>query len=431
MPCSTTEGCVKGTECTYDRGMCSGNTYQGCFGGYNIDVDCAALGGTCGMNRAGRPSCLFPAGGVGGTGGGGGRGGAGGAGGTTGAAGAGGRGGSGGAAGTTGAGGTGGAAAGAGGTGGAAAGTTGTAGSGGAAGTTGVAGATGTAGTGGGSCDNTLVPSAPPVPENRVAEAFSTAAATGGTIVAGIYHLTSLSLYTGAGGPTGSTGTNRSQTSRVSGSTMETVIVSGGTTRRLTFTFTPSGTGLMLNQTCPAGGASVAVSYTATATSITIYVPSNGSNLPEVQVFTLPNPLCTGVFPSSAPAIMLNRVAEALPIANATGGTLVPGTYHLTSLVSYTGPGGATGPTGNPRSQTIRVTAASGGAFTLEASIAAAMGGTGQWLVFNATTSGSTLMLTQVCPTAGPGPSLSYTATATTFALYNTSNNTIESYALP
>jgi hypothetical protein len=208
---------------------------------------------------------------------------------------------------------------------------------------------------------------------------------------------------------------------------METVIVSGGTTRRLTFSFTTSGSGLMVTPTCPAGGSPIALSYTATSTTITIYSPSNGSNLPEVQVFTLPNPLCTNVFPSSAPAITMNRVAEALPVASATGGTLSPGTYHLTSLTSYTGPGGATGPAGNPRSQTIRVTA-SGGGFTLEASIAAAMGGTGQWLVFNATTSGSALMLTQVCPTAGAGPAISYTATATTFALYNAQNNTVESY---
>jgi hypothetical protein len=209
---------------------------------------------------------------------------------------------------------------------------------------------------------------------------------------------------------------------------METVIVSGSSTRRLTFTFTASGSGLMLTQTCPAGGAPVALSYTATGTTLTVYSPSSGSNLPEVQVFTLADPACTNVFPSSAPAVTMNRVAEALPLASATGGTLAPGTYHLTSLVGYTGPGGATGPTGQPRSETIRVTAGTGGVFRLEASIAAAMGGTGQWLVLDATPSGSTLTLSRVCPTAGPAGSLSYTATATTFALYNASNNTVESY---
>ena len=88
----TNAGCVAGSACTDSSGTCSGNTYQGCFAGNRIAVDCVALGGTCGVNRANAPSCVFPEG----TGGTGGPGGTGGTGGTTGAGGAGGIGGTGG-----------------------------------------------------------------------------------------------------------------------------------------------------------------------------------------------------------------------------------------------------------------------------------------------------------------------------------------------
>ena len=170
------------------------------------------------------------------------------------------------------------------------------------------------------------------------------------------------------------------------------------------------------------------MAYTATSTTLTVYVPSNGSNFPEVQVYTLANPICVNPFPSTAPVVAGNRVAETLPVANAAGGTIMPGTYHMNSDVFYTGPGGATGPSGQSRSETIRFTAASGGGFTLEASIAATSGGVGQWLVFNAVPSGTSLILTGICPTPGSFGMLPYTATDTSFALYVTSNNSLESY---
>src|ERR1051326_7644984 len=43
-------------------------------------------------------------------------------------------------------------------------------------------------------------------------------------------------------------------------------------------------------------------------------------------------------------AVMQMRVAQAPPVP--AGGTLVAGTYTVTADVFYTGPGGATGPTG-------------------------------------------------------------------------------------
>jgi hypothetical protein len=296
---------------------------------------------------------------------------------------------------------------------------------------TGAAGADGgAAGADGGTCTpNTLTPTAPAVPETRVAEAFSMAAAAGGTIADGTYWLSTLSLYTGPGGATGSTGTNRSQTLRVAGNTIEIVIVSTGqsTPRHITFTRATNGSTLTLTGVCPTGVMPV-LAYTATATELTLYSPSNGSNLAEIQVFKLANAACVNTFPSTAPAIMGTSVAEALPVANATGGTLVPGTYHQTGLTVYTGTGGATGPFGNPRSQTLRVTAAGAG-FTIELAAASAPGSVLQWQVFSAAPASNALNVMPVCPAPGAVvPGILYSANATTWQIYNPTNKTLEAY---
>jgi hypothetical protein len=55
--------CMPGNACVDALGVCSGNTYQGCFAGYKINVDCAALGGAGGSGGPGG------SGGLGGTGG--------------------------------------------------------------------------------------------------------------------------------------------------------------------------------------------------------------------------------------------------------------------------------------------------------------------------------------------------------------------------
>jgi hypothetical protein len=113
-------------------------------------------------------------------------------------------------------------------------------------------------------------------------------------------------------------------------------------------------------------------------------------------------------------------------VASAVGGTLTPGTYHLTTLTEYTGVGGST-TAGSGRSETVRVTATAGG-FTLEVSVASTMGGFGQWLVFNGATATNQLTLTQVCPSAAAAVPFLYTASASTFTVYNTGNHTSEAY---
>ncbi len=317
------------------------------------------------------------------------------------------------------------------------AGTTGAAGAAGVAGTTGAAGITGASGTTGiagaggvPACTPTFPPlmqTAPAVPENRVAQAFTTSAAAGGTIPGGIFWLTSLSLYTGPAGATGPTGTTRRETLEFwpAKNTAEVVVQSSGSTTstHLDFSTAVSGTSLSLTGTCPVS-APVTASYTATDTTVTLWIPSNGTNLPEVQVYTKADPFCTSTFPTTAPVVPLNRVAEAFP-ATAAGGTVVAGVYYLTALTQYTGPGGATGPSGM-RSETLRLEPNTD-EFVLKAAIAESKDTYGDWLFARVKVVASSLELTQVCPTAAM-LSLPYTATPTTLVIYNAANGTVESY---
>ena len=63
------------------------------------------------------------------------------------------------------------------------------------------------------------------------------------------------------------------------------------------------------------------------------------------------------------------------------------------------------------------------------------MGGTGQWLVLDATPSGTALSLAAVCPGTGPPgtsiypASFPFSANATSFTLYNPWTNTVEACA--
>jgi hypothetical protein len=321
-----------------------------------------------------------------------------------------------------------------------ASGTTGVSGTTGAAGVTGTTGASGTTGFGGGSgsCVQRprFEPRAPAVPENRVAQAFTTNAAAGGTIVEGIYWLTSVSLYTGPAGATGATGTTRTETLIFSRSNVADAVVqsSGSRTQTsLTFSTAVSGSSLVLTGTCPVS-APLEVSYTAkpemwpsTPDALTLWVPSNGTNPPEVRVYMLPNTRCTSPNTSTAPAVPLNRVAEVFP-ATAAGGKVLSGVYSLTAATQYTGPGGATGPSGM-QSKTLQLIPNTD-QFQLAIATGPSKDVYGDWLLFDAKVAASALELTQVCPTGGAMSSLPYTATATTLEIYNASNSTVESYTM-
>lgn len=99
--------------------------------------------------------------------------------------------------------------------------------------------------------------------------------------------------------------------------------------------------------------------------------------------------------------------AEASPPPTPLGGTIVDGTYVLTTATLYTGTGGASGPTGDTRSMTMRITGARGD------SIFDGVARTAQFAV-----SGTTMTSTSVCPESGGTRTDGYDATPTTFAVH-------------
>jgi hypothetical protein len=216
----------------------------------------------------------------------------------------------------TGAGGSGGGAAGkggaagtgAGGTGGAAAGTSGTAGSGGSAGKGGAGGSAGgsagSTGAGGaqacgtdpasetGAGCNTTATGGPCVTELVVTGPTPTP--TGGSVAAGTYNLTSVSLYNTPDGsaPVTQMGRRTLVVSGVLGTsfTLDQVETSGARTDRSHGTVAIAGTTATFTPTCPppsdAGNNGGTVGFTSTATTITLINSPKGDGSVEVDVYT-------------------------------------------------------------------------------------------------------------------------------------------------
>jgi hypothetical protein len=132
---------------------------------------------------------------------------------------------------------------------------------------------------------------------------------------------------------------------------------------------------------------------------------------------------------NTATTIDETQVAGALPTAEAAGGSFAPGTYFRTAATVYTGSGGATGPNGVTDKQTIVLSNASagGGAFVAQ-SVQSTNGGADQRGTLMGTPSGTTVSLLITCPASGPFGAFPYTATATSFTLYNTLHNVVEVY---
>lgn len=105
----------------------------------------------------------------------------------------------------------------------------------------------------------------------------------GGTIADGNYDLTDLSVYVGASGVGGPTGTSLQQTIRVAGGVIASVMrVQTGTDggafgpeTRVTRSFTVQGTSLAAATTCPAGGGTQQLNFTATAAQLVVVDPQS------------------------------------------------------------------------------------------------------------------------------------------------------------
>jgi hypothetical protein len=102
-------------------------------------------------------------------------------------------------------------------------------------------------------------------------------------------------------------------------------------------------------------------------------------------------------------------VAAAAPVAE--GGALADGTYRLTKIVLYTGPGGATGPLSIGIQQTIAIHGATADAVSIQ-------DGKTQRDSQSLAISGATVTFTPTCPSAEPPHVGSYTASAGTLRLY-------------
>lgn len=113
-------------------------------------------------------------------------------------------------------------------------------------------------------------------------------------------------------------------------------------------------------------------------------------------------------------AVTAVNVASAPPTA--TGGTIVNGTYVLTAVRAYTGPGGASGPATGTASTTMVITGAGTAAMRFETITETSEGRTIRSTMSVAYTSATTLTQTPICP-SGFSMVYSYSATPTSLRL--------------
>ncbi len=114
----------------------------------------------------------------------------------------------------------------------------------------------------------------------------------------------------------------------------------------------------------------------------------------------------------SGPVISLDNVASAAPTPQ--GGTASPGTYVLTSAKTYTGTGGASGPSG---SSYRAATSNDGTHFQYTEELTTASGTRPTQLAGTFSTSGTTFTRTNTCPDQ-TAATLHFDATATEFTFY-------------
>ena len=126
----------------------------------------------------------------------------------------------------------------------------------------------------GGAPCNTLTNSAPSVARQRVDQNLPSF--TGGTVVAGTYFSTALTIYTGPGGATGPDGHYEQTTVVISGNSIQVVSTKGdGCMERFNATYSTSGNQMTLTFTCGGEAPSQTLQYTATATTLSLNVESN------------------------------------------------------------------------------------------------------------------------------------------------------------
>ena len=97
-------------------------------------------------------------------------------------------------------------------------------------------------------------------------------APVGGAIVDGKYHLTNISVFTGALGSSGPLALSIQETIVIHGSSVDVVDDVNGKTTRLTETFTHAGSAVSFAATCPSAVMGKNAQYSAVGTTFTIFL---------------------------------------------------------------------------------------------------------------------------------------------------------------
>jgi len=129
---------------------------------------------------------------------------------------------------------------------------------------------------------------------------------------------------------------------------------------------------------------------------------------------------------NDAPLVQGAKVAQTMPAP--AGGTFAAGTYHLTSQIYYSGPGGDLVTPGTCLKVTaVVVPGATPDAVDLQEALAAcAM--PDMHLDLHLTTNGTAAAFSRLCPGQFPVGTFGYTAGADSFLLFDTINGIVETY---
>jgi len=117
---------------------------------------------------------------------------------------------------------------------------------------------------------NALVNVAPAVSAMQVAT--EPPPATGGAVTDGTYHLSDLTIYTGAGGHAGALPLQLRQTIAIHGTTADAVTEVNGKSQAQSTTFVTSGTTATTGGTCPTVEPPQTGEFSATATSLVLFL---------------------------------------------------------------------------------------------------------------------------------------------------------------
>ena len=120
---------------------------------------------------------------------------------------------------------------------------------------------------------------------------------------------------------------------------------------------------------------------------------------------------------AAGPCVVQVQVDDSAP--GPAGGTLTPGTYDLVERIIYTSPGGATGPIGEPRQETL-VIGGGGTDFTISSAVLSAATTTRQNATATVASAQFKLTVTATCPPVdgGAGTASYFTAREGSLTLY-------------